>query len=292
MSNGDSGSAGPSILSDVNEVIDNALDLKSIGKAPHHKHKESCLKLTKEPMKGLDVSALIEDMYGKITRNWHESKSRGKDNWRWKPNTEIKKEKKKKSKESKEVILERLIVRTAGKEWVNQVPVSSGLTKVVKLRQSFDKRRAVDLVHRCGEGRYEFIELKVASDTPLYAAMEILQYGLLYVFYRENLNVLEPEELTKNEKELLGAKDIQLKVLAPQSYYEGYKLELLEGMIKDRLKAFLAGRKFDFKIEMDFEFQRFPLDFNLDAVVSARKSPDPRITEALNQRKPVCLKHT
>ena len=129
------------------------------------------------------------------------------------------------------------------------------------------------------------------AGSPLFAAMEILQYGLLYVFYRDNLQDLEPEKLKPETDSLLGATSIDLKVLAPDSYYknrkgEDYKLESLEGIINEGLKAFLADQKFIFK--MHFEFQKFPRDFNLDSIIRERKSPDPRIEDALRRRMSVC----
>ena len=212
---------------------------------------------------GVNGQVLVKRVYEKITDNWDQLESRGKKNWRCEPKT---KSNKWNENESKEVILERLIVLTAGDDWTNQVPTCSGLTKAVKPRQSFDKRRAIDLAHRFEESWYEFIELKVGSNTPLYAAMEILQYGLLYVFYRENLTTLEPEKLTKQKKELLGAKGIHLRVLAPESFYyyekDGrkykYNLKPLERAINDGLTASPDARKHG----MDFEFQAFPSIFD------------------------------
>jgi hypothetical protein len=76
------------------------------------------------------------------------------------------------------------------------------------------------LIHRCEEGVYELIELKVESNTPLYAAMEILQNAVLYIFYRERKKELEGE--VAEPKDILRATVIHLRVLAPCNYYEGY----------------------------------------------------------------------
>lgn len=47
-------------------------------------------------------------------------------------------------------------------------------------------RRAIDLVHRIAPGHFEFIELKTGSNTPLYAAFEILGYGLSWCLARQH----------------------------------------------------------------------------------------------------------
>ena len=278
------------ILGKVDKLIFEELGLAESKNPPHYQRPEACQEISSRTMLHVNGKTLVEKIYRQITDNWHGFESRGDENWRWEPKTTIPKTR------SKEVILERLIVRTMGREWVNQVPTSSGLTKVIKPRQSFDKRRAVDLVHRCGNGQYEMIELKVdpKAGPPLFAAMEILQYGLLYTFYRVHLKNLELKQLEAEKNKLLVAEVIRLKVLAPESYYknkkgEDYRLGPLKGMINDGLKSFLTGKKFGFK--MDFEFQKFHLDFALDSVVMDRKSPDQRIVEALNRRKSVPSKH-
>ena len=65
-------------------------------------------------------------------------------------------------------------------DWSNQVPIISGIAG-----SSAYKRRAVDLVRCLPDGGFNFVELKVASDTPLYAAIEVLNYGLLWLLSRE-----------------------------------------------------------------------------------------------------------
>jgi hypothetical protein len=260
----------------VDEAIDRALGLQ--GK---YKHKNSCLLLSRQPPDRLDGIALIKEILKQVKSNWHKGESTGTKNWRWEKQTRIDKNNK-----SQEVCLERLIVNTTSDDWVNQVPIASGLTR------NGDRRRAIDLAHRCGDGSYELIELKVdqKAGSPLFAAMEILQYGLLYIFYREHLKTLEPKQLEAEKEKLLGAAAIHLKVLAPASYYkskngEDYRLGPLKRMINDGLKTFLAGRKFGFK--MDFEFQKFYRDFTMESVVTDRRPPGQRIVEALNRRESV-----
>jgi hypothetical protein len=115
-----------------------------------------------------------------------------------------------------------------------------------------DRRRSIDLVHKCGDKTYEFIELKLASDTPLYAAMEILKYGVLYIFCRQDERVSRYIHIHEKEN-LLQAESIHLRVLAPARYYEKYDLAWLETSINSGLDNFLTQRRFAFK--MDFKFE-------------------------------------
>ena len=86
---------------------------------------------------------------------------------------------------SPEKILEKLVAMLLDDTWSNQVPTSSGLV------EGADTHRNVDLVHDCGNGTYELIELKYGSadqnfgsNHPLYAAWEVVLYGLLYLHAR------------------------------------------------------------------------------------------------------------
>ena len=139
-----------SILTDVGKVIDEALGLKN--SRFKYQHKKSCQLFSKGPAPDLDRTDLIGKIFDRIQSNWHKGKSRSNNqNWRWKPNPEIADE-----NTSREVFLERLIIKTqVGADWVNQVPVASGLTS------RGGGRRAIDLVHRGENDWYELIELKL-----------------------------------------------------------------------------------------------------------------------------------
>lgn len=245
-------SAATSIVKGVDDLIDSALRLKGVGKAPQHKHQTSCRQLTKSAITGFDASGLIAEIYEKVRQNWDNSKSHSpsKENWRFEKQKYIGDK-----NQSREVILERAIVNIPEEIWpdaacwVNQVPVASGL-----VGSDADRRRSIDLVHKCGDKAYEFIELKVGSDTPLYAAMEILKYGVLYIFCRQDERV---SKYVDRKRKLLQAEKIHLRVLAPVKYYEKYDLSWLEKCIKNGLADFLAQRKFAF--EMDFKFETLPL---------------------------------
>ena len=92
------------------------------------------------------------------------------------------------------------------------------------------------------------------AGTPLFAAMEILQYGVLYIFSRENAKTLGYKVA---DIELLLATGIHLKVLAPATYYEGYDLSWLEENINGGLDNFLDPSERGFK--MDFKFESLSL---------------------------------
>lgn len=238
-----------SILSGVDDLIDEHFRFTGIGQRPQYKHKKSCAELCESSSPEREILPLIERIYERIEANWNTSKyhNPSKENWRFE------KQKLVGADNKKEVALERAIVNIP-KEiwpdaacWVNQVPVASGLVD-----QWGDKRRAIDLVYRREDGSYEFIELKVdeSGGTPLLAAMEILQYGLLYVFSREKTELLNQ----LNEKsELLQAQNIHLMVMAPAAYYSGYDLGWLEEAINCGLIGFRSERKYSFQIDFEFE---------------------------------------
>jgi|SRR5258705_13590783 len=93
---------------------------------------------------------------------------------------------------SPEKTLEKAIVN-ATHNWVNQIPVASGLLK------DYDEgHTCIDLGHCVSPGHYELLELKVgaSAETPLRAAFQIMNYGLLYCFARIHLVQLElPQDL-------------------------------------------------------------------------------------------------
>jgi hypothetical protein len=126
--------------------------------------------------------------------------------------------------------------------WANQIPTSSGLMKGYR-----DKKRNIDLGHRVDASWFELIELKITDKTPLYAAFQILTYGLLYLFYKENFSV-KPHNVL-----LLGAAKIELKVVAPEEYYQDYRLRWLESCLDDGIRKHCTGRT----TQMSFSFERF-----------------------------------
>ena len=273
-----------SILKGVGPIIDEALGLRNcgIGKEPHYKHKTSCRELSVMAPPTFDATALIKNIYDLVKFNWKEGSNHrpSMQNWRFELRTNIDE-----SNGDPEIKLERAIVSIKAQphiNWANQTPTSSGF-----VGPRTDKHRNIDLIHRREDGAYEFIELKVDSDTPLYAAMEILQYAILYVFYRESEQ--EMNGGSAKQKPLLEATVIHLRVLAPFSYYERYNLDWLEENICGGLKAFLAERTP--KLQMDFRFDAFPPGFSSDHAKAIckdlSKEQADSIRMAVDNRRPV-----
>jgi len=269
----------------VGESIDEALGLiggKLIGEAPHYQHRESCLRLSRPPLPEFDAAALIEDIFQKIQSNLS-VESRSNENWRWVKNCAKKDndgEKAVRREKKLEVRLEREIIKIS-KDWVNQVPTASGLLAVRS-----GNTGSIDLVHRCDDDSYEFIELKVTANNPLYAAMAILQYGILYMLAKHTMNAQE-------KKELLQAKVIHLKVLAPMEYYKRFKLDWLEKEINNGLTVFLKKKQSGFlmNLKMDFRFEAFPKCFSvspsfpkLEVIKKALKDRSPVYSQRFRQK--------
>lgn len=243
-----------SICKGIDEIIDEQFKevINDVGSSPHYKHKKSCQLLLKQPS-NFDSYHLIANMLLCVERNWKVSKRRpSKENWRFEKVEYINQEKNK----SKEKLLEKKIAFITSREWANQVPTASGL-----INGRNDKLRNIDLVFRKQKNEFEFIELKVSSDTPLSAAMEVLHYAVLYVFARLYYT---PEE--QNANELLKASKIHLAVLAPYEYYVNCNLKWLEEALNKGIGAFVKTQPF--KLEMDFQFKVFPEDFNPDGKYS------------------------
>lgn len=239
-----------SLLNDIAPFVDETLGLM-IGKSPRYGNKTNYLRLTEKSATNFDGQRIIEKIYAAIESCRLKStycKAPSKRNWDLIPRRSASADPAK-----LEVTLERDIVDLGGESWSAQVPTSSGLWDH---RQA--KRSAIDLVHKCGDCSYEFIELKVKikSGTPLFAAMEILLYGVLYIYSRVNA---EPLGYKIEEKPLFKAKRIHLKVLAPEGYYANCNLGWLEKRIERGLSDFLRSKQCD--LQMDLKFESFPKGF-------------------------------
>jgi hypothetical protein len=152
--------------------------------------------------------------------------------------------------------------------WFNQIPIASG---IVSKREG---KNAIDLVCRTARGIYDFVELKIpkpvnGSETPLYAAMEILKNGLLYLFTRRHMPDLMRQgyspKLPRARKqgiisatEILEATQVTLCVLAPKYFYKKFNLAWLEGELNKGLKALLANNPVDGLDRMTFRWEHLP----------------------------------
>lgn len=174
-----------------------------LGRSP--RHKSSAIQFSGQQPPGLDgvamISALRQSLDGPI---WRDPVTRTSGNWAWRASLPARRT------SSPEVSLERDVVARGGHAtWTFQMSTTSGFRGVHS-----DKRRAIDLVQKVGASSYRFIELKVESDNPLYAAFEILGYGLAYCLARHY-----GYSGTGTHNVMDGSR-IELEVLAPEIWYE------------------------------------------------------------------------
>lgn len=150
-------------------------------------------------------------------------------------------------------------------KWANQVPTSSGF------RGKGGGKRNIDLVFARSESSFVFYELKVLRgsdgsgkkpqfDKAFDAAIELLGYGLLYIYSR----TFHPCYLTSP---LMQAtiKNIYLRILGTWDYYElqksnptGASIEL-QDIISNSLNDFASTHSLKFRL--DFRFDTFPQNF-------------------------------
>lgn len=243
-----------SMLAGVDAFVDQFLGIEDIGTtSPHYRHKTSCLRLSRDTGP-IDGPRLVRGMYDIIAANWPGTPCRGRHNWRLDPQTKLSDH-----NPSPEKTFEKFIaINCPG--WTNMVPTASGLLPDVE-----ERGRRIDLVHELEPGAYEFIELKIDSDTPLYATIEILGYGLLYVHARIHRVALG---YPADSKPLLNAGHIGLRVLAPQAFYAPFSLQQLEAAVSIGVATLAEemgiGCTFDFRLDQFSEEFRWP-DADLEA---------------------------
>lgn len=222
-----------SLLAGMEKAVCATIGVRSL------RHRSALLELTE---RDILPTGVVEAAYKMVARNWKACRAQGnptsRENWRWRaPQLAISGH-----NTSPEVVLERALIaaceRAGRLTWANQVPVASGVAG-----PSRERRRAIDLVCEKGRDWFEFIELKVASDTPLYAAIEIIGYTCIWLVSREGA-----------VGALLAARRIDAVVLAPQSYYARYRLNPLQNLLHQELQ-FLGQQN---GVELSFSFQSFP----------------------------------
>ena len=280
-----------SIAHGFDGIKDESLGLvdSGIGQPPHFRHRRSCKFLcTNQPLHA-DGAGLAEALVTQATRNWTAGQERGgapssSENWRF-----TRAGKMVPDDPSPEVTFERAFMEAADEHWANQVPTCSGV-----FRPEADHRRSIDLVKKTGNGSFEFIELKVCSDTPLFAALEVLDYGVLYVFSRIHARSLK---YRPGCSAILDAHKIGLRVVAPRRFYE-YKIRAgpwvpfdlgwLESMMRDAARQLASMIRGDTTI--DFRFDVFSEGFSWpqqeyaggDYALTMMAGRQPLITEAVD----------
>ena len=235
-----------SIFNGTDEVISSVLGL---GPGKNLKQKSTCRRLTPGSLSTSDFVALVSDIYDRMENNLTD-RIPSRENWRIERQTNLDPRNR-----SPEVLLERAIAllgeRGILKEWFNQIPVASGL-----IDKDADKRAAIDLLRYQNES-VELVELKWESDTPAYAAIEILRYGLAYL-----LSYVNREPFGYTENPLMKARQVSLRVLAPQEFFDDCDLTWLGRGLDEGIRT-LVDRKADQAFSMDFGFLAFPTDFNM-----------------------------
>ena len=236
-----------SLFDDVDRLAADRLSIASI------KHRSALQRLSADPPEAFDGVGFVRALFERVAENWLGCIGAlaglpSRENWRWfDPKCDHAAR-----NSSPEVTLERAIVsaaRSQGRtDWSNQVPIASGM-----IAGGGDRRRAIDLVHRRGPDAFDFVELKVGSDNPLYAAVEILKYGFVWLLSREH-----HARLGYEGKLLIEASDVRLSVLAPHSYYNGLALDWLEAGLLRGVMALGADRQ---EIRLSFAFEAFPVSF-------------------------------
>jgi len=217
-----------------------------------------------------DGVALLSTINAVVRRNYEAAgaglnKDRSSQNWRWHvPQPQIGHR-----NTSPEVIIERAVTRAAADlrrtDWSNQIPVASGLVE-----GAGDRRRAIDLVRRLGERHFQLIELKIASDTPLYAAVELAGYVCLWLVARQ--------DRPARPSALLDADTIDLRVLAPRAYYTRYDLRPVELAMDAGARALAAASG----VTMTFRYNVLQEAITADAI----PAPD-RLLEMMDGSEPL-----
>jgi len=120
-----------------------------------------------------------------------------------------------------------------------------------------DARPFLDACYsRIHQNRLTAVNSRCAN--PLFAAIEILIYGLLFVWSRENQNSLRYDI---QKQPVLGANDVTLSVLAPERFFEGMDLTALATVLDRRLAEF--GEQHG--LVLAFEFYQLGTDIDLMA---------------------------
>ena len=257
-----------SILSGIGDLVDAWLQVEPKGKPPYYRHRAAANALTRRDSPITGTRDFLEASYAQIHNNWLAAIEAGlsrqsKENWRWKRHLDLGD-----GNKSPELKLERAIVGACGDDWSNQLPTASGL-----VGSAANRRAAVDLVFREDPSTYSLIELKVASDTPLFAAIEILMHGLLFVWSKNNREKLGYDA---EAQPVLTANTVTLGVLAPSSYYDGFDLTNLAYALSNGLAEF-GNRN---NMALSFEFCQLGADFAPDST--------PELTQsAISNRSPV-----
>ena len=167
--------------------------------------KTLAIKLDGMRPKGFHGAAVVDHLLASLDEAcWKAPSHSVESNWQWRTRLP------EMPPSSPEVGLERAICKVDGlQSWSFQMSTCSGLRG-----KHSDKRRAIDLVRDFGAGHFAFIELKVESDNPLYAAFEILGYYLAFLRARAHGHSASASH------DVMKAIRVDLAVVGTDGWYE------------------------------------------------------------------------
>ena len=276
------------LLTGTSDLIDQALREAGYGhtsdlKRGSHKDKTTCIALSERGRSGLDVAELVSKLYTRIWQNWESVTRRIPSPKNWELRQRIDSSGKvilADANNDPEIVLERRIVQAAlnsnRTDWFHQCPTASGVFSATT------DRCHIDLIQKLGDEEFQLIELKVASDNPLFAAFELVRNCLLYLLARRQLS----EHYT--DKPLLSARKMRLVVLAPRSFYCCKPNQIYDlGWFEKDISAAIAECGKD-QCEINFAFEAFPEWFGWPPEKGTmRDFPDERLLQAVDERRKV-----
>jgi hypothetical protein len=274
----------PTIFDGMNEVVDRYLKLDDAwrGTPPRFGHLATLLQLSQRAPEFADGN-LVDQLFRSSQSIWEAATNdqrvcRSRANWRSEKRLEYRDD-----NPSLEVVLERVIAQLTDDNWWNQVPVDSGLL-------DSQGRRKIDLVHR-EEEAFSIYELKWNSNNPLSAAIQVVQYGAAYLFFRRFvLPSLYPEKAVVALSDMMAAQRLALIVLAPARFYENFSsspswLESFEHRLNDDFEE-SANRQAS-GIRMSFQFETFPMEFDWSLEMASDPNKRELAKLALSKRRRV-----
>ena len=211
--------------------------------------KTKAIELCSRPSSRLIQPTTIREFYESMNcEGWKQSVGT---NWFWR-------HKEPGATKSDEVLLERAVATRDKKLWACQMSTSSGVEGPY-----LHRRRAIDLVRYVGPRQYAFVELKVDSDNPLYAAFEILGYALAYLHAKAN------DWQGFGDHDVFDAERIELTILGQTKWFKYEKggaemrfdknLDWLIEEIAESLNAFVKS-EFSSAPSFSMKFREFSGD--------------------------------
>jgi hypothetical protein len=253
------GSPAPDLFAGIDDLIKNRL-----GVTKHYRTITAARELA-DKTSTINGEEFVNALFDGLRNYWLRAPpaaKASKENFRWRvPKCDYDKGENK----SPETILERKLMcacEKAGRDtWSNQVPVLSG-------------RRAVDLVNKISGG-FEFIELKVESNTPLHAAIEILINGIFWLLARQDRT-----HPNYPDNPILNSSTLCLSTLAPEIFYTNLPSSSFASALNSGVSA--LGERHD--VVMRFQQMKFPEGVLWRAVVNDEVN-DKELLNWLDSRK-------